>query len=227
MSDPYGAAGRGPYVITAAGRRFWYRESTARLSEVARALSRIRRYNGAMTALWTVGDHVLTGLLFLAEREDPVLNLGWTLHDAHEAYLGDIPGPLKCELGPQFAEYEDDLQQRVMSDLGWEHGPLHEVWQLIHRADRLAVAAEARYFGLCDGWTSGYMTKHALNGEELDRMTQATDHVYRAYPRRDVLEHSRRVSEALLHAVHRCRTALALPYPGRTIETTGGNRDVT
>lgn len=60
---------------------------------IAPTLARINRYNGSIT--WSVAEHCLVGArAVLDERQSPRLALLFLLHDAHEAYIGNLPRPL-------------------------------------------------------------------------------------------------------------------------------------
>ena len=71
------------------------------------------------------------------------------MHDAHEAWLGDIPAQVKQELGPLQAKTLLDhlIAGQVATEAGWP--PL---WKrragiaLVAAADMVAAAAEANWF---------------------------------------------------------------------------------
>ena len=74
------------------------------LEDIAHALSNICRFNGHVTAPYSVLSHSLCAY-DLAPLEHKLEAL---LHDAAEAYIGDIIVPVK-ELFPAIAKYEDIL----------------------------------------------------------------------------------------------------------------------
>lgn len=63
------------------------------VKDIAHALSLICRFNGHTGRFYSVAEHAL-----LTHRLDPSLGLAALHHDSHEAYLGDIPTPLKQHL---------------------------------------------------------------------------------------------------------------------------------
>lgn len=74
------------------------------LADIAHALANTCRFNGHTREFYSVAQHsVLASLLVDApdanDRDDLMLQRAALLHDAHEAYLGDIPRPLAglCE----------------------------------------------------------------------------------------------------------------------------------
>ena len=72
------------------------------LVDIAHALSRIARFNGHTRGErpWSVAQHSLLveSLMPVAVEADPVTRLLALLHDAHEAYVGDIATPVKMAL---------------------------------------------------------------------------------------------------------------------------------
>lgn len=108
-----------PAIVTWTGRRFDYlapAEELAKavcLEDIAHALARICRYGGHVATWWSVADHCLEVSRELEAKateagyeDDEVayLALVGLLHDAAEAYTGDMVAPLKwaCEavVGP-------------------------------------------------------------------------------------------------------------------------------
>lgn len=73
------------------------------LSDVCFHLERINRYSGAVD--YTVAEH----LVYCYERTkgmDNVVRRAVVAHDLHEAFIGDVPSPVKKALGPAWAEFE-------------------------------------------------------------------------------------------------------------------------
>ena len=60
----------------------------------------------------------------LMQRRDPTIPhkylLAGLLHDASEAYLGDVTSPLKRLIGPRYGELEDLFQEAVIQAFGLE-----------------------------------------------------------------------------------------------------------
>jgi uncharacterized protein len=68
------------------------------LIDIALALSRIPRFGGHTSREWTVADHSLL-VCDLVGTDAPVeVRLAALLHDAHEAYIGDIVSPVAAML---------------------------------------------------------------------------------------------------------------------------------
>jgi uncharacterized protein len=72
------------------------------IEDIAASLSKINRFAGYTSRTYSVGEHCLLGLEYLPAWD----RLEFLLHDASEAYLGDVSGPLKA-LGEHMAGYRD------------------------------------------------------------------------------------------------------------------------
>lgn len=73
--------------------------ATIDIRDIACSLSRLNRFSGATLLPVNVADHSLNVVRFMAMRKAPpeLLMLG-LLHDAHEAYIGDITSPTRREI---------------------------------------------------------------------------------------------------------------------------------
>jgi len=105
------------------------------IEDIADALSKLCRFGGHTTSFYSVAQHCCLVALQL-----PLDLAMWgLLHDASEAYLVDIPSPIK-KLLPTYIEFEEGLHQAVAKkfDLSW---PMPEA---VKWADEIALATEAR-----------------------------------------------------------------------------------
>ncbi|MEW6256917.1 MAG: hypothetical protein AB1592_13260 [Pseudomonadota bacterium] len=68
--------------------------------EVAEALARVARYGGhTPSGVYSVAQHCVLGAdAIIVETGDPTLAAAFLLHDAHEAYIGDITTPVSQAL---------------------------------------------------------------------------------------------------------------------------------
>ena len=91
-----------------------------RLADIGHSLSMIRRWNGASGQPFSVAEHSLH-CQRLAQVMAPALGvrieLLVLLHDAHEAYLGDVVKPIKAQLGPIYGEWARHLDRLVFQVL--------------------------------------------------------------------------------------------------------------
>lgn len=115
------------------------------LRDIAHALGQINRYTGHTPEPYTVAEHCVLGSYVIS----PELALDFLLHDAPEAYLGDVSGPLKKVMGGRYEELEWKWAQAVAQhfdlDPGDNDAALHEV----ERIDRLMLHVELdRLMGL-------------------------------------------------------------------------------
>lgn len=110
------------------------------LGDIAHALSQQCRFTGHTSAFYSVAQHsvmVSRGL----EPCDPKLALWGLLHDASEAYLADIPAPIKRH---RLMEGYRDLEDRVMKAVCERFGLPAEQPHVVHTVDRIQQDFEAR-----------------------------------------------------------------------------------
>ncbi len=120
--------------------------------DIAWALSQTNRYNGHTPVPWSVLSHV--GLVYLlgsaeAQRQGKPLNpydaLGILLHDAAEAYIGEMVGPLKnTEYMTNYRELEKRVLNVILTRFGVRPGtsPYPINWELVKRYDNQAAHVE-------------------------------------------------------------------------------------
>jgi uncharacterized protein len=116
------------------------------LLDIAHALAKLDRFTGHCTRPYSVAEHSLL-VAEIMERElqihDPAALLAGLMHDAHEAYIGDLSTPLKQLLGAPWALEEARIQQAVLARFGLVSAYYrHE--RDIKRADLIALATERR-----------------------------------------------------------------------------------
>ena len=136
----------GPYIQTVSGRRFNPLEpdpAEIDIGDIARALSNQCRFGGNCNPFYSVANHSCLVADLVEERGGDVEAQLWALlHDASEAYLVDLPHPLKhrSELGRLYAEVEDVLQAAICERFGLPLDPP----PLLKPADRTLLATERR-----------------------------------------------------------------------------------
>lgn len=102
---------KGDWIQTCSGRQFWPmdpRPEDIHPEDIAHALSMLCRYAGHCNRFYSVAEHCCL-LHDVAERQDRPWAL---LHDASEAYLADVPRPVKPFL-PGYAEAEAVVMRAV------------------------------------------------------------------------------------------------------------------
>lgn len=143
-----------------------FRREDANLQDIATSLSRLARYNGHTRDFYSVAQHSAIVALVAADLANPtgcadqgglaLKAARWgLLHDAHEAWLGDVPGPLKqlTDALNDKAFYIDKVVRQVFGLPEFEDT---EVVVLINEADRQVLAREASDLLRHDtGWSKG------------------------------------------------------------------------
>ena len=121
------------------------------LIDVAHALSLLCRYNGHTKVHYSVAQHcclVHQRVQELAPGQ-PALALAGLLHDAHEAYLGDMTAPLKWTFRALSADAADTLRMMERSHdravAGWA-GILPQLFDhpIVKQADLELLSTERR-----------------------------------------------------------------------------------
>ncbi len=108
--------GRGPWFLSLKGRRiypFSLRPEEVDIEEVALSLSLTCRFNGHCRAFYSVAQHSV----LVALQLPPDLRLVGLLHDATEAYVGDLIRPIKRAL-PEFSRLEGQIWESVAARFG-------------------------------------------------------------------------------------------------------------
>jgi uncharacterized protein len=109
----------GPYLQTVSGR--WVNPfdpdpEQLDADDIARALANQCRFGGHSRTFYSVAQHSVIVSELVEERGGDVEDaFAALMHDATEAYLGDMPHPIKhrSELGAAFKEAEDRLEQVI------------------------------------------------------------------------------------------------------------------
>ncbi len=136
------------YVSTYLGHRFHPAAphiDDVHIEDIAHGLAFQCRFNGQTRSFYSVAQHSL----FVAALVPARLKLAALLHDAAEAYLGDMVKPLKA-LFPEFSR----MEQAVMSVIGQRFGTTGFDTPAIKRADLIALATEKRDLmpNSCEPW---------------------------------------------------------------------------
>ncbi len=122
------------------------------IDDIAHALSNISRYAGHCRSFYSVAEHsVLVSRITRKLWPDDIDTI-WAglLHDATEAYITDLPTPLKVLL-PQYIKIEDALTVKIARKfkIRWNK----RIVQRVKIADLVALSTEARLlFANVDHW---------------------------------------------------------------------------
>jgi hypothetical protein len=107
------------------------------IEDVALALSNQSRYAGHVDKFFSIAQHCV----FVSEIIDPAYALDGLLHDASEAFLTDLPSPLKALL-KDYRELEKIHEKEIFRRYNLEYPMRPEV----HIADREALLVEVLNF---------------------------------------------------------------------------------
>lgn len=115
-----------------------------KIQDIAGALSKICRFGGHVNEFYSVAEHCcLAADEAFREGHSPEECLAVLLHDAAEAYVGDMVKPLKMLVGASFSEVEENVEHAIEMALGVDFKKHDEV---IKTFDRGMLMAERRRF---------------------------------------------------------------------------------
>lgn len=135
------------WMLTATGRRIeldWPQVANElQIFDIAWALAQVNRFNGHALRPYSVAEHSLL-VADIVEREmlqPPAAVLAALMHDAHEAYVGDVPTPVKHIIGPRWHAIESEWQTACEHAFGYHNAAIAHAGA-IKRADLIALATE-------------------------------------------------------------------------------------
>lgn len=129
--------------------------------DVAKSLSHICRYNGHVPSFYSVAEHSVRVAWWLEDRDvDPNIVLTGLLHDASEAYVGDMVRPLKRL--PDLGSIHQEIEANVAVAVHHALGGVYPHPDIIHDADRAVYDWEVDFIrtGLEEGWQPDYARQH-------------------------------------------------------------------
>lgn len=142
------------FIHTYTGRKFWPLDPVWQnvvIEDIAHALACTARFGGHTSKFYSVGQHsVLASHIVSPEFAKWAL-----LHDSPEAYLGDVPRPIKYTLG--FDEYRE-AEHRLMDVICLAFDLPNVEPREVKEADAALMVTEARdlmYVQADDEWLHG------------------------------------------------------------------------
>lgn len=147
------------YIFTASGKKFFFdRPDTIHITDIAHALSNVCRWTGHVREFYSVAQHSVLVSEYLAANGSSALALRGLLHDAAEAYIGDINKPLKTLIKALIDPIEDRIERAVFKRYGLSEEMSDNEKKSIKAADMAVAIAEseqllgqttvAHYFGV-------------------------------------------------------------------------------
>lgn len=150
------AESAGPYTIQAiSGTQIHLdrpQDTDVKASDIAHGLSLTCRFGGQCSKFYSVAEHAVFVRDLVAcdpasTQEDVVAALH---HDDSEAFLGDVPSPLKPLLGRPWEDLENAWDLRIETMLGLDLGAFHS--EIVKKWDEFAVYYEAAHLMPNHGW---------------------------------------------------------------------------
>ena len=139
------------YMVETFSGRFvdtkWPKTEQICLEDIAHALANTCRYGGHCRRFYSVAEHAV----FVSQRVERqgmgrVTILAALHHDDPEAYLGDIPRPLKPLLGARYERLTDRMEAAIAEALDFsQHVRLVMHNPVVKNADNWALFVEARH----------------------------------------------------------------------------------
>jgi hypothetical protein len=115
------------FIETYTGRAFWPLEPTMdalSVIDIAHALSNQCRYSGHVQFFYSVAQHCCLLAAWLSAHGGSALDcLQILMHDAPEAYLVDIPRPVKQYM-PQYRVWDHGINDVIREWMGWKDLPM-------------------------------------------------------------------------------------------------------
>jgi hypothetical protein len=124
------------WIQTYTGKQFFLLDPDPKsisIGDIAHALSMQCRYNGHVHQFYSVAEHSVLVSRYVPQE----LKLTALLHDASEAYITDIPRPLK----PHLANYKE-LEERVERVIAGVFGTIYPLPAEVKRVDAAILGDE-------------------------------------------------------------------------------------
>ena len=146
-----------PYITTASGLKFHVANPSpleVSVADIAQGLSRQPRFVGHTSEPWSVAEHCLLVTAILRHHGfNPRMQMAGLLHDAAEAYICDIPSPLKWAMEEidgalcAYRKIENRVEEAINQALqpSWLDVPEYAT-KAIKQADQAALLTEAAAF---------------------------------------------------------------------------------
>ena len=133
-----------PHMFLASGKPFYFSRFTTgdiHLSDIFHSLARQTRFNGHTRVPYSVARHSCLVYDLVAQRTKDHNALKWALlHDAAEAYIGDIVSPVK-----RMCHEVQALESGILYCVGEKFCDGRPIPDLVHRMDSRACKLEMKW----------------------------------------------------------------------------------
>lgn len=139
------------WILTRSGVEFDLVNPTAdmvNIGDVAHSLARTQRFNGHTDKNCNVALHSVM-VAYLVKERDRSLMLPALMHDAAEAYTGDVTTPIKQMLGHRITGLQRRIDRVIAERFGFTNG-IGESW--IKLADLQCLKFERGFLPLSRDW---------------------------------------------------------------------------
>jgi len=137
----------GDFIETFTGKQFWPldpRPEDVDISDIAHSLSMQCRFNGHCSRFYSVAEHSIIVAKELAARDYyPGVQLRGLLHDAAEAYICDIPRPIKRHIG-YYVGLEYKVQKAIFEAFGLTPETKNHLSYMLRDIDNALLKYEAK-----------------------------------------------------------------------------------
>ena len=131
------------------------------IEDIAHGLSLTCRFGGQSKTFYSVAQHCV-----LLTKLVPAYAKYWALmHDAAEAYVGDLPTPIKDGL-PDFKKMEDNILDVIVRSFNI-HINTH-IHKVVKQADTWLGAFEARHLMDSPDWAEAILAASLVNPRKVD-----------------------------------------------------------
>lgn len=173
----------GGWIETYTGKKFYPfdpRVEDIVVEDMIHAVCHLCRFGGHSRQFYSVGQHLLLVHQYLKDRDEaPLVRLYGLTHDFAEAYLADLPGPIKRMM----AEYQE--LERRLSLMIWESfrvGPLDEkIVSTVKEADKLILRHEANVLGVNkNNWAQNVPLNYPIREERPSEVKERLRNTFHA-----------------------------------------------
>lgn len=114
------------------------------ITDIAHHLGNTCRFGGGTNSFYSVAEHCIKVRKYLQLHDlGPRVQLAGLLHDAHEAYVGDVTSPVKKMLGKKYRDLVGGIDLAVCEKFNVTTAQMHS--ELVKEADMIMLSVEAFY----------------------------------------------------------------------------------